>query len=134
MGKILSYGSYGNDNPERATLTFVVGNTALAAEQEAVIFLTIEGVRLATQGYADDIQEEGFPPVKELIDQYVASGGTLIACSACCQPRGITEDDLIQGAEMAGAARLIEYLSDGYATFTACGHRNERPSPGTGRG
>lgn len=119
MGKILTYGSHGKESAERASLTFIVGNTALASEQESVIFLTIEGVRLATKGYADNIHEEGFAPVKELIDQYVSSGGTLIACSACCQPRGITEADLIDGAEMAGAARLVEYLTEGYATFTA---------------
>lgn len=119
MSQILTYGSYGKDNPERATLTFIVGNTAVASDNESVVFLTAEGVRLATKGYADDIHEEGFTPVKELIEQYVSNGGTLIACSACCQPRGITESDLIDGAEMAGAARLIEYLANGYATFTA---------------
>lgn len=119
MAGIISYGSYGKDNPERATLAFIVGNTAVAAEQDTLVFLTAEGVRLATKGYADDIHEEGFAPVKELIDQYVNSGGTLIACSACCAPRGITEDDLIPGAEMAGAARLVEYLSKGFTTFTA---------------
>lgn len=119
MGKILSYGSYGKDNAERATLAFIVGNTAVASEKETVVFLTAEGVRLVTKGYADDIHEEGYAPVKDLIQQYVSGGGTLIACSACCQPRGITEADLIEGAEIAGAARLVEYLSDGYAPFTA---------------
>jgi uncharacterized protein len=119
MGKVLSYGSYGKDNPERATLAFIVGNTAVASDKEAVVFLTAEGVRLVTKGYADEIHEEGYAPVKDLIQQYVSGGGTLIACSACCQPRGISESDLIDGAEIAGAARLVEYLSDGYAPFTA---------------
>lgn len=119
MAGILCYGSHGKDHPERATLPFIVGNTALASEHSTVVFLTIEAVWLVTKGYADDIHEEGFTPVKELIDQFVSSGGTLIACSACCQPRGITEDDLIDGAEIAGAARLVEYLAEGYTSFTA---------------
>ncbi|HUG15363.1 MAG TPA: DsrE family protein [Thermomicrobiales bacterium] len=119
MSKILIYGSYGNDDAERATLAFIVGNTALASDHEAVVFLTVEGVRLATKGYADDIHKEGFAPVKELIGQYVAGGGTLIACAACCKPRNIGEGDLIEGAEIAGAARLVEYLANGYAPFSA---------------
>jgi predicted peroxiredoxin len=119
MAKILVYGSYGSDDPERATLTFVVGNTALASDHETVIFLTIEGVRLATKGYADDIHKEGFAPVRELMQQYISGGGTLIACAACCKPRGITNDDLIEGAEIAGAARLVEYLANGYAPYSA---------------
>jgi predicted peroxiredoxin len=119
MAKILVYGSYGNEDAERATLPFIVGNTALASDHETVVFLTVEGVRLATSGYADDIHKEGFAPVRELIRDYLAAGGTLIACAACCKPRGITEADLIEGAEIAGAARLVEYLANGYAPFSA---------------
>src|SRR5947208_11855722 len=88
MAKILVYGSFGKEDAERATLPFIVGNTALASEHETVIFLTVEGVRLATKGYTDDIHKEGFAPVRELLGQYVAGGGTLIACAACCKPRG----------------------------------------------
>lgn len=119
MARILVYGSHGNDEPERATLAFIVGTTAVASDHETVIFLTVEGVRLATKGYADNIHKEGFAPVRELMQQYVSGGGTLIACAACCKPRGITADDLIDGAEIAGAARLVEYLANGYAPFTA---------------
>lgn len=119
MAKILVYGSAGEEDPERATLAFIVGNTALASDHETVVFLTVEGVRLATNGYADGIHKAGFAPVKELIEQYLASGGVLIACAACCTPRGITEADLLAGAEIAGAARLVEYLANGYAPFTA---------------
>lgn len=119
MAKILVYGSHGSDEPERATLALIAGNTALASEHETVIFLTVEGVRLATRGYAEDIHKEGFAPVRELLDQYIAGGGVLLACAACCKPRNITGDDLIEGAEIAGAARLIEYLANGYAPFTA---------------
>ena len=40
----------GRDEPERAILSFVVGNTAATADQDAVVLLTIEGVWLATNG------------------------------------------------------------------------------------
>jgi len=119
MARILVYGSYGKDDAERATLAFIVGNTALASDHETVVFLTVEGVRLATTGYADDIHKEGFAPVRELLRDFIGSGGTLIACAACCKPRGITEADLIEGAEIAGAARLVEYLANGYTPFSA---------------
>src|SRR5207302_9868968 len=60
---------------------------------------------IGSKGYADDIHKEGFASVRDLLQQYVAGGGTLIACAACCKPRGITADDLVEGAEIAGAAR-----------------------------
>ena len=46
------------DDPDRATVAFVVANAALGSEQETVVFLSTEGVRLGEQGYADDIHDE----------------------------------------------------------------------------
>ncbi len=47
--KILINCNSGREDPERATLPLVVGAVAASADQEAVVFLTIEGVRLATK-------------------------------------------------------------------------------------
>ena len=48
------------DNPDKATVAFVVANAAVASDKDTVVFLSTEGVRLAVKGYADDIAEEGF--------------------------------------------------------------------------
>ena len=48
--KILINCNHGQEDAERATLPFVVANVAATADQETVVFLTIEGVRLATKG------------------------------------------------------------------------------------
>lgn len=105
--------SAGAEDPERATLPFIVGNAAATADQEAVVFLTIEGVRLATKGYADGITKEGFQPLAELIRSFVANGGQIWACGACAKPRGIGEADLIAGAKIVTAVNLVEYLAGG---------------------
>ena len=57
------------DNPDKATVAFVVANAAVASDKDAVVFLSTEGVRLAVRGYADDIAEEGFAPLKDSHDQ-----------------------------------------------------------------
>jgi predicted peroxiredoxin len=74
-GKLLVNCTYGEEDPERATLPFVVGNAAVTADQEAVVFLTVEGVRLATKGYADGVHKEGFQPLGELIRSFIGNGG-----------------------------------------------------------
>ena len=81
--KILVNCTYGKEDPERATLAFVVGNVAATADQETVVLLTIEGVRLATSGYADGVQKEGFQPLKDVIGAFVTNGGKIWACGAC---------------------------------------------------
>src|SRR5918912_66911 len=100
MAKILVNATHGNEDAERATLPFVVGNVAATADQETVVLLTIEGVRLATYGYADGIHKEGFAPLKDVIRQFLDNGGQLWACGACTKPRGIGEAGLISRAKI----------------------------------
>ena len=58
MAKLLLHATHGKDDPERATLPFVVANVAASADQETVVLLTIDGVWLATKGYADGVQQD----------------------------------------------------------------------------
>ena len=118
MAKIMANCTHGKEDPERATLPFIVGNVAATADQEAVVLLTVEGAWLATKGYADGIQKEGFQPLKEIIESFVANGGQIWACGACTKPRGITEDALIDGAKIVTAANVVEYLATGAQTLS----------------
>src|SRR3954447_3150628 len=106
MAQLLVNCTHGREDSERATLAFVVGNVAASADQDAIVLLTIEGVWLATRGYAEDIHHEGLPPLREVMSSLIASGGEIWACSACTKPRGITEEHLIEGARIIAAADL----------------------------
>lgn len=118
MARILVNCTHGKDDPERATLAFVVGNVAASADQEAVVLLTIDGVWLGTRGYADAIHHEGFQPLREVMQSFVANGGQIWTCGACAKPRGITERDLIEGASIVTAANAVEYLASGAASLS----------------
>jgi uncharacterized protein len=116
--KILANATHGKEDPEKATLAFIVGNVAATADQEAVVLLTVEGVWLATKGYADEIQKEGFPALKDVLGSFVASGGQIWACGTCTQPRGIVDADLVDGARIVSAANVVEYMASGAATLS----------------
>jgi predicted peroxiredoxin len=118
MAKLLVNCTHGREDPERAILPFVVGNVAASADQQVVVLLTIEGVWNATQGYADDIRKEGFQPLKELIQSFIANGGQIWACGACAKPRGIQESDLIKGACIVSAANVVEWLASGVGSIS----------------
>ena len=62
------------------------------------MFLSVEGVRLAQKGYADDIHEEGFAPLGELMDNFAKAGGTIYVCSPCFKKRKLDENNLVAGA------------------------------------
>lgn len=105
--------THGKDDPERATLPYIVANVAASADQKATVLLTIDGVWTATDGYADVIHEEGFQPLSEVMDSLLANGGEIWACGACTKPRGITEDDLVDGAKIVTAAMVVEAMTEG---------------------
>jgi predicted peroxiredoxin len=112
-GKFCVTLTYAKDNSDKATVAFVIANAAAASDQETVVFLTVEGVRLAVKGYADDIAEEGFAPLKELIANYVAAGGKIYVCSPCFKRRKLDENALVPGAAIVGGAKLVEFMSSG---------------------
>ena len=110
--------THGREDAERATLAFVVGNVAASADQDAVLLLTIDGVWLATRGYADGVHKEGFQPLKEVMASFVTNGGQIWACGSCTKPRGISESDLIEGARIVTAANVVERLAAGGASLS----------------
>ena len=101
------------DNTDKATVAFVIANAAVGSGKETLVFLSIEGVRLAQKGYADDIREEGFAPLKELMENFAKAGGAILVCSPCFKKRKLDENSLVAGAAIGGGAKLVEFLSDG---------------------
>jgi uncharacterized protein len=111
--KLLFTCSHGKEDPERAILPFVAANTAAIAGQEAVVILTIEGVWLGTRGGTEGIAPEGFPALAPLFTEFVENGGEVWLCGTCAKPRRITEDQLVKGAKITGAANIIEHIVNG---------------------
>lgn len=118
MAKIMINNTNGKEAVERASLAVVVAKTAINTGQEAILLLTIEGVRIATKGYADGLQAEGFEPLGKLLRDLLDSGGQVWVCGACAKPRKITETDLIPGAKIVGAVSAVEAMVAGVPTLT----------------
>ena len=105
--------THSKDNTDKATVAFVIANAAVGSDQETLVFLSTEGVHLAVNGYADDIHEDGFAPLKELMTNFAEVGGTIYVCSPCFKKRGLDENNLVPGAKIVGGAKLVEFLAGG---------------------
>jgi len=101
------------DDPDRTSVAMVVAGASVASNQETTVFLSSEGTRLAQRGVADDLHEEGFAPMSQLVSTFVEAGGTFLVCSPCAKKRGIDADDLIDSASIVGGASLVALLADG---------------------
>lgn len=103
----------GKDDTDKATVAFVVANAAVASDKDTVVFLSTEGTRISQQGYTDDVHEEGFAPLKKLIESFVEAGGQIYVCSPCFKKRGLDEAKIISGGVVVGGAKLVEFMSEG---------------------
>ena len=112
-GKFVVSLTCAKNDTDKATVAFVVANAALGSGQETVVFLSIEGVRLAQQGYADDIREEGFAPLGELMANFAKGGGKIYTCSPCFKKRKLDETKLVPAAVIVGGAKLVEFMAGG---------------------
>jgi predicted peroxiredoxin len=115
--KLVIIVTHGPDEPELATLPFVMAAGALVSDIEVALAFQADGVRLVTKGGADGVHAESFPPLSELIGTVAEIGGLLMPCSPCLENRGINEEDLLDGVEVIGAARLVTEIASATATL-----------------
>jgi predicted peroxiredoxin len=106
----------GHEDAERVTVAFLVATAALEQGRPVAVFTTKEAVRLGVPGYAQAIEAAGSPPVARLFDQFVAAGGELLLCPICFKARQLDEGTLVDGARLAGATPLWEWIGQEPAT------------------
>lgn len=104
--KLVIVATHGPDDPERATIPFVMAVAALASDVEVVMGFQADGVRLVHQGEAETVQAPEFPPLTKLLADFRELGGKLLVCGPCVKSRGISES-LVPGAEIVAAARFV---------------------------
>lgn len=105
--KMVVFATHGAEDPERATIPFVMANAVLASDVETVVILQTTGVTLAVKGNARHVRAEAFPPLDELMKNFQDMGGRLLVCVPCIKARGITEDGLVEGTKQVAAGTVV---------------------------
>jgi len=116
--KLVIICTYGGENPEKATLPFVMATAAQASDVEVVVILQSNAVVLAKVGEAEKSSAKGFIPAKELIDTYISLGGTLLLCSPCLKERNIGKEELINGTSIIAAGTVISEVMSARSVLT----------------
>ena len=98
----------GPDEPELASIPFVMAVAALASDVEAVVGLQGNGVELAVRGRTHGVEARGFPPLSKLLEDYCNLGGRLLVCTPCIRAREIDpERQFVENAELVAAGRFV---------------------------
>jgi predicted peroxiredoxin len=101
----------GQDQPELATIPFVMAAAALASDVGVVMGFQGDAVELMKAGTAETVAAAGFPPLAKLVADVRELGGLLLVCSPCMKSRGIEPGDLVEGTEVVAAARFVAEIT-----------------------
>lgn len=94
---------------ERLNQGLTVAATALASGVEVSLWLTGDATWMAVPGRAEALDLPHAAPLAELRDAVLESG-TLTVCGQCAARRDLTDADLVEGAQIRGAAAFVEEI------------------------
>jgi predicted peroxiredoxin len=99
----------GADAPERCSQAFTVAATAAASGVDVSFWLTGESAWFALPGRAAQFELPHAAPLPDLLELLMANGQVTL-CTQCAARRAITEDDVLPGIRIAGAAVFVEEI------------------------
>jgi predicted peroxiredoxin len=110
--------SHATDDPESVLIAYLMGVEAVRKGKQVVMWLTKDGVFLATPNYVEKIDVPGAPNVADLHREYTERGGRFFACRVCIKTHGLEGAMLVDGAEVKGAPSIYEFTEGGALTFS----------------
>ena len=117
-GRVIVGCTHGDEDPDRVAVSYLTAVAALDQGSQVVLWLSVEGVRLALRGYVDPIREGQEPPIERLHAQFIEKGGEFYVCPICFNERGLDESELVENASLKGATPLMEFAAGRAMTFT----------------
>lgn len=103
---------------ELSSVAFTIACGGITSGLEVCVFLTSAAVDLVRKRSIDLTHVPPLDPLKALVDDFMARGGTVIACPPCVKSRGYTQDDFIEGVTIAGSSVIHDRFKAGAASLS----------------
>lgn len=102
---------------ELSSVAFTVANGGITAGFKVYAFLTSGSVDLVRKRAVDLTHVPPLDPLRALIADFLARGGTIWACPPCVKARSYVQEDFIDGVKVIGASVMHERLMAGAASL-----------------
>jgi len=103
---------------ELSSVAFTVACGAITSGMKVYAFLVSSGVDLARRKAVDVTHVPPLDPLKALIQDFLARGGTIWACPPCAKARSYSQEDFIEGVIIQGSSAIHERLKAGAASLS----------------
>ena len=99
----------GAEEPERCNQAFTVSAAAVASGADVSLWLTGEAAWFAVPGRAEAFSLPEAAPLVDLLAAVIGAGRVTV-CTQCAARRDLSDEDLLPGARVAGAATFVEEI------------------------
>src|SRR3954471_5948837 len=108
--KLLVACSSGADHALGVTAAYLAAVAGIDGGRETALWLSADAVRLATEGYCDQIRAApGAPGVRDLHTRLTEGGGRLFVCEVSLAALAAGADaPLVASAELVSASQVLE--------------------------
>ncbi len=103
---------------ELSSVAFTIACGGITAGMKVYAFLTSAAVDLVRRRSVEMTQVSPLDPLKTLMEDFIARGGTVWACPPCVKSRGYVQEDFIEGVAVVGASAMHERIKAGASTLS----------------
>jgi predicted peroxiredoxin len=103
---------------ELSSVALTIACGGITSGLKVYLFLTSSAVDLVRKRGIDMTHVPPLDPLKKLLDDFMARGGTVWACPPCVKARGYTQDDFVEGVAIQGASAVHDLIKSGAATLS----------------
>ncbi|MBP7577690.1 MAG: DsrE family protein [Candidatus Obscuribacter sp.] len=102
--------SHFSDNLHATTMALKLTNAVQKRRVPVVLFLDLEGVRLADKRQPQNLRWGSSEPVSTYFDAFVKDGGKILVCPHCAPATGLDSNNLRENARIATEDELGEMV------------------------
>lgn len=112
--KVLVIQTHGIETPRRTYSPLFYAMAAAAMDMEVLVWFTMDGTSQLKKGEAEKIKLDPKSDVtlKTMLERTKEEGVKLYVCQQSMSLFSMTEDDLLDGVEIMGAATIIDLTLD----------------------
>ena len=112
MEKVLVHTTWGPTDPTRAGLAFAYAMVAKKQGMDVNMFLFHDAVLLARKDMYPLALPIGPPPIKDCMEYLLDQKVKIYVCKPCYELRGLSENELVETAELKGMDLFVELSKD----------------------
>jgi len=101
--------SHGSDDLHRLLMGLQMA-VKMSEEKDVLVYFDITGIQAVLKD-SPDYQYSHFPGSKTQINELLSKGVTLMACPGCLKAAGKTEDDLMEGIDLADKDKFFSFTN-----------------------